>query len=302
MSCALTALAVLASSGHARAGDIDSSLGRIFGLEEVDEDNLDIWEDHEEAHQKVLDLRGRIITIPYTSYRSRYNTSDPAIQRTFFLCWVPDDFEDLDEKRVMVMLHGHKGNAYEQILSMQELAYREEFGLVAIQWGWPNEDYDDGRYRYLSPQVVYDELICKIMIFLGDRYEIDKNLCAWNGFNISSTPCAVYARLDKQTGNHFFRLFIAVSGQISPKQAIMRDMLDGLCGSEPLEGCHFYLWAGKRDRNRADLMEESRETIEDLGGTVDRFAVGPEGSAGFYQKEDHKLEAVRLWESLDGRD
>jgi len=280
----------------ARAGECESPLGSLFGLEEVDDDNLGIYERFSEDYEKARELGVRILTVPRSRRISLNNGADEMIPRTFFVYWLPVGFEVMGEKRIMVMLHGANGNAYQQILTMHEIADKEGFAVVAVQWGLPRDD--GGKFRYMSPRDVYD-VISKALVYMLDVYEVDKNKCAWCGFSAAASQCAVYAFLDRQSGNGFFQLFVAASGQIMPEQRLMQHLIDGTKGSLPLEGTHYYLWAGKRDRRRAEAIEETKDIIEGLGGTVDVLRIGPEGYLGFYQNDEYKLEAVRVWKELD---
>lgn len=136
------------------------------------------------------------------------------------------------------------------------------------------------------------------MTYLSSRYDITQDECAWLGFSRSSTQCAVFAHLDKNEGENYFRLFIATSGGIGKNLPIMRELFSGKHGSKPLTGQHFYLWGGKKDRSQGENMRNSQPIIEELGGTVDILKIGEEGHGGFNHNLQYQEEAWILWDSL----
>lgn len=88
-------------------------------------DILGIYRIHNAAYQAAMERGCRVVNLPE--------------QGTFFVYWLPEGFERLPEKCVVVMLHGTNGNAYRHLLNLYETAAQEKFALVSIQWGWPRE-------------------------------------------------------------------------------------------------------------------------------------------------------------------
>lgn len=233
--------------------------------------------------KKIQELNSKII-----------NIENP---KTFFVYWLPDGFENQTEKQVMVLLHGAKGNAYERILAMSETASEQSFGLVAIQWGWPIGKKND--FEYLNPGEVY-EIISSALEFLETNYKVNKHLSAWYGFSRASRHCPIYAFLDKKSGKNYFNLFIAASGSINPETPPVPELLTGKYGENPIRDSHFYLWAGVEDLKgkMPQLLEQSKQLIEKLGGIVDIFRVGAGGHGNFDKEKKYQLEAVVLWREL----
>lgn len=216
---------------------------------------------------------------------------------TFYVVWVPDGFSDLEEKRVMVMLHGSNGNAYQRILVMQDTAEREKFGIVSIQWGWPEEP--GGEYTYLDSKTVHG-IIIEALDYMEETYGVDKQLSAWDGFSMASTHCAEYAFWDRYFGTYFFTFFIAVSGGVGQNLPVMKDLLNGEYGPSPISGSHFYFWCSLNDQYglRFLKMLNGRRIVETLGGTVDVFRVSFFGGhGGYYHNQKYQQEAVTLWKN-----
>jgi len=270
-------IVVLFLAGGADAQGKGASAVDVKSLKESPEDILGICKTHAEDFSRAKKAGCKIVNLP------QYGT--------FFVYWLPEGFGRLREKRVLVMMHGSNGNAYRHILNMTDAGGKFGFGLVSIQWGWPSGKL--GRYRYLSPMSSY-RIMTAAVEYMALRHGIDKHLTAWNGFSRSSTQCAIYAFLDRQSGNDYFNFFIAVSGGIGPEQRMVRDLLSGRHGERPIEGEHFYLWNGKQDVRRTECMRNSVSILEKLGGAVTfRETAGIHG--GFYHKPLCQAEAVELW-------
>lgn len=195
-------------------------------------------------------------------------------------------------------MHGTRGNAYRHLSNFLDTAKRHGFGILSVQWGWP-ADKQGRQYRYIQDARKIYALINAGLAYLDRRYAITQGECAWLGFSRSSTQCAVFAHLDKNEGEKYFALFIAASGGIGKNLPIMRELLSGRHGAEPLAGQHFYLWGGKRDRAHGEeSMHRSQAIIEQLGGTVDILRIGQEGHGGFNHNRRYQEEAWALWDSL----
>jgi len=256
-------------------------------------DILDIYKDNSADYRDATEIGARIVNL------HEYGT--------FFVYWLPPDFESLEEKRVLVILHGQNGNAYRHLVDFCQTAMREKIGIISVQWGWPNATFrgtPDRRivnwaksYTYLPSDIVY-EIMSTALEHMEYRHGINKHLSAWHGFSKSSTDCVLYAFYDTYTENDYFRLFIVASGEADPNQKVIPELKAGIYGDKPLRDKNFYLWCGMKDGNRCQTMQSTKELVEALGGTVQIFRSGPEGRGGFENSEDHQKEAVTLWKSL----
>ncbi len=280
----MAALAMCAANAPAqRAPDVETLLAR---LKESSRDALGVYKLEPEAYERAMRLGAKVVSLPG--------------MRPFFVFWLPEGFEKQKDRRLLVALHGTNGNAYRHLLQFQPTARKERFGVVSVQWGWPRRGGSrpaKSDYVYLPTEKTYRVLSVAIE-HLARRYAADKRRCAWLGFSRSSTQCALFAFYDKHSGGDYFRLFMAISGQIGADQPMMRALTSGRYGEAPLRGCHFYLWAGRRDRFRVEGMKRSKEMIESLGGAVDILRIGPEDHGGFNHSAKHQTEAVRLWTRL----
>jgi len=264
--------------------EIDKTL---LALKESQKDMLGIYKQQPLYYQEAIKSGVKVVSL--------------RGKRPFFVYWLPEEFEKQKKKRVLVILHGTNGNAYRHLLNFQATAQKEGFALVSVQWGWPDEGAarrgTENRYAYLPADRTYAVMSVAIE-YLSRRYGVDRNLCAWLGFSRSSTLCEAMAFYDKHRGNDYFRLFMAISGQVSPNYHMTKELASGRHGKTPLDGCHFYLWAGLRDRLRVEGMKRSKKIIESVGGTVDILRIAPEAHGGFNHSAKYQAEAVKLWKRL----
>ncbi len=252
---------------------------------EVEKDNIGIHAKDPELFEKAVEAGAKVVTVP---------GRDP-----FFVYWLPQDFGESEPGRVLVVMHGTDGNAYRHLLNFVEVAREYGIGVVSVQWGWerkPGKGYD-----YLDPEPVY-RIMSLAVGHLGREHSLSRGGHAWLGFSRSATQCAIYAHIDRISEQSLFCYFIAASGATNERQPGMRSLLSGDAGERPIDGIHFYLWAGERDRGpttlggeRADDMKQAKLLIERLGGVVDVLRIGPEGHGGFNHSEMYQEEAFDLW-------
>ncbi|MBW1728448.1 MAG: hypothetical protein JRH13_00010 [Deltaproteobacteria bacterium] len=257
-------------------------------LYESNKDFAGIAESNPEIFHQMVDAGSKILVVK--GYKP------------FFVYWVPDGFDSLPKRRILVVMHGTNGNAYQHLSNFLDTAEKHKFGVLSVQWGWPpGKPALKGKpqYQYIRDTRKTYALIKAGLAYLDRRYTIIQGECAWLGFSRSSTQCAVFAHLDKNEGKKYFALFIAASGGIGKNLPIMRELLSGKHGVKPLTGQHFYLWGGKRDPRHGEIeMRQSQTIIEQLGGVVDIFRIGNEGHGGFNHNRRYQEEAWALWDSL----
>ena len=257
-------------------------------LIESDKDTAGIAESNPEIYKKMVNSGAKTLII--RGYKP------------FIVYWIPEEFNDLQKRRILVVMHGTNGNAYRHLSNYINTAKKHKFGILSLQWGWPMGKHTlkgNSKYTYIRDERNIYKLIDAGLKYLDNKYTITNNECAWLGFSRSSTQCAIFAHLDKNKGENYFSLFIASSGGIGENQPIMKELLSGKYGVKPLTGQHFYLWGGKRDRMHGENeMKHSKKIIEQLGGIVDILRIGEEGHGGFNHNLQYQEEAWLLWDSL----
>ncbi len=271
-----------------------NGLIRVEELSPSTTDNLGFHDNlHTAEHyQEAMRLGAKIINLP-----EHYHN-------TYFVYWLPQGYELQSERRVMVMLHGTGGDAYQRISVMHEVATEYRFAIVSIQWGLPNATFDG--LEYLPISEVY-EMIHVAMDYMNYHFDVDRAHSVWNGFSRSSTHCALYAYMDEQGENPIFNYFIAVSGEVGEDLPGMENLFEERdSGGFPLEDVPFYLWGGEGDpgedptdgKTRADQMAEGEILLESFGADV-FLRISESGHGGFYHNLDYEREAVQFWMQQD---
>ncbi len=264
----------------------------IDQLEISTSDMLEIYKSNTEIYETVKEVGAKVVNIP------EYGT--------FFIFWLPPEWKSLNKKRIMVLMHGKESSAYARLYDLYETAKKEKIGLVSIQWGWPLQKGED--FHYLDKtengiKVSY-ELMTIAIEFIDKKFGANKKLSAWNGFSQSSSSSITYAYLDKNNRNNYFRIFISISGAIDPEKPFIKDLIDGKYGKKPLQGKHFYLWAGSvgnKDQEKIDKVILSKDIIKKQGGIVDKLII-TEGGTRITWNSSKPLqgEAIKLWKNLSG--
>jgi len=213
---------------------------------------------------------------------------------TFFTLWVLQGYESMATRRVMVIAHGHGGNAYRELDNELEFARKYGYAIVAIQWG-----NSDGSKMY-SAQQFYDFMNVALQ-YMAYKYNAQLDKCALRGWSLGSEISFEVTYLDRVNGTNYLALTISHDGGMMPdasKMSVGRefvtDLYNGVYGQDVFEGKHFYLYAGQR--GQAENMRNTAEVITNLGGVVERLVedVGA-GHDGFYRHPQYHEEALEIF-------
>jgi hypothetical protein len=232
---------------------------------------------------------------------------------THFIYWLPDNWSDLNEKRVIILMHGHDGTAAPRLNDLYESAAKYGLGMVSIQWGWrPGKGQE---YRYLDETVDGMKVSYHIMEIALDyialHHGVDKGLSAWNGFSRSSGHSIAYAYLDKESGNNYFQLFMGIAGGLNIVTPFIGGLADGEYGEDPVKGKAFYLWCGTADEIKEERKVEgypdmvcgrqelSKDILVERGGIIKGFTATPNaGHMTWNSKSELQEEAIEIWLSM----
>ncbi len=214
---------------------------------------------------------------------------------TFFALWVPDGYEEMEDRRVMVIAHGHGGDAYREIGLELNFPGDPDYAIVAIQW-WTG--VDDVMY---SGQQFYDFMDVALR-YMEYKYHTQLDKCALRGWSFGSEISYEVTYLDRVQGGQRLALTISHDGFMRPdpdEMAVGREftqnLYDGLYGSDAFSGTHFYLYTGEAHTN----ITNTQQVITDFGGTVERMVVDAEaGHDGFYIHPQYHEEALNIFYRL----
>ena len=259
----------------AEGGGVDASQ-----LTETDTDILGIYKNDPKVYNSVISSGARVVNL------------DPM--ETFFVLWVPDDYEDMATRRVMVVVHGHTGSAYFQVANELEFAQKYGYAIVAIQW-WTGEEE-----KMYSGEQVYAFMNVALQ-YMADKYNAQVDKCAYRGWSQGSGISYEVTYLDKINGTNYLKLIISHDGgmmpdpsQMSVGREFVTNLYNGVYGQDAFEGAHFYLYAGEPEQ--AEYMHNTAEVIPNYGGVVERLVedIGA-GHGGFFAHPEYHEEALEIF-------
>ncbi len=213
---------------------------------------------------------------------------------TFFVLWVPDGYAAMENRRVMVVAHGHGGNAYWEMGNELPFAQERGYAVVTIQWG-----SGDGEQMYSGQQ--FYQFMDAALQYMEYKYKAQLDKCAFRGWSLGSEISYEVTYLDRVNGNGRLALTISHDGGIMPDpndMAVGRefalDLYDGAYGDEPFNGAHFYLYAG--EEIQIEHMRNTEQVITSFGGVVERL-ITDEGAGhdGFYRHPQYHEEALDIF-------
>ena len=201
-----------------------------------------------------------------------------SVPGTFAAVWSPTS---RPPEKVLWLLHGTGGTAYDEIKDELEYARKNNFGLVGIQWRIGKD--------YLTPQDIYKDIqetkgaIQKVM-----NWPMQKN--AILGFSRGSASSIELSTLDA-TSDHIFQYYILISGgaplnAMVTKDAGSRDIFFAKFNKrelpkDMLKGITFWYYSGLKDEQwgtqMSDYMKNAKEGIEAAGGHSVEWINDPEG-------------------------
>lgn len=247
-----------------------------------------------ETDDDILGI-SRTATAPYDdAISSGARVVNLDAMETFFVLWIPDSYENMSTRRVMVLAHGHTGNAYREL--DQELEFAEEYGyaIVAIQW-WTGEAEE----MYSGEQ--FYEFMNVALQYMAWKYNTQLDKCAYRGWSMGSGISYEVTYLDRINGTNYLKLTISHDGgmmpdptQMSVGEEFVTNLYNGVYGYDAFSGTHFYLYAGQK--GQAEYMRNTAQVITSFGGTVEQLIEDVDaGHDGFYRHPQYHEEALQIF-------
>jgi len=263
------------STAASDSGEID-----VLQLTETDTDFLGVYQIVPQPYSDFIKAGGRVVNL------------EPM--ETFFALWVPDGYESMPSRRVMVIAHGHGGNAYRELNNELEFARKYGYAIVAIQWGEAEGE------RMFSGQQFYAFMNAALR-YMEHAYNAQLDKCAYRGWSQGSGISYEVTYLDRINGTDYLRLTISHDGgmmldasEMSVGREFVTNLYDGVYGLDAFEGKHFYLYAG--EPGQAKYMRNTAEVITNLGGVVEQLIEDVNaGHDGFYRHPQYHEEALDIF-------
>ena len=210
--------------------------------------------------------------------------------RSFYLLLSPSP-----DAPIVVSLHGHDAWAFDDYSAWAKELSQKGYGLLALQWwfGQGNSPRD-----YYSPQELY-----RLLEQALRKEGLTGRKLLLHGFSRRAANIYGVVALDRRTGNNFFPVIIANSGQAATDFPINQDIDRGKFGSSAFAGTHWVLFCGGKDPNPDQSgcagMARTKTWIEDKGGRVDLFINDPTaGHGGFHRNPQNVAKALNFFEGF----
>ncbi|NOY97716.1 MAG: hypothetical protein GXP40_00720 [Chloroflexi bacterium] len=252
----------------------------VSQLVETDTDLMGIYKTVPKPYADAIEAGGRVVNL------------EPM--ETFFVLWVPEGYESMATRRVMVIAHGHGGNGYRELDNELEFAQKYGYAIVAIQWG-----NSDGTKMYSGKQF-YDFMNVALQ-YMAYKYNAQMDKCALRGWSLGSEISFEVTYLDRVNGSNYLALTISHDGGLRPDPETMsvgkdfaRDLYAGVYGDDAFAGTHFYLYAGNDEQ--IAHMENTEQVLTSFGGVVERLVLDEDaGHDGFYIHPQYHEEALEIF-------
>jgi len=207
-------------------------------------------------------------------------------EERFFVVWAPK-VRPVD--RVMVLLHGTGGTAYDEVADEISMAKKHGYALIGIQW------LDKKTGRYDSAEKI-NRIVEKALSFYK-KHNGSLKTVALSGFSRGGAISYEVAYLDNQ-GENNLKLIIAHSGGIpldnvvAPREdntpgKFYSDLTTGRLGNSGFKDKDFFLYAGCQDKQwgstMCEKMEYTKGVIEKNGGSVVGCIIDQQGKHGGYR-------------------
>lgn len=248
------------------------------------------------------------------NYNSAVNNSFKTVNvdeySTFFTYWFPDNWNDLDKKDVLFVLHGEDESAYKRALAILPLAKEKNLGIVVTQWGWKTKNATEFTYldqTEVATQVLYDMLSIQYK-YLEKKFDSKIDSVALLTYRRANSPLIGIAFLDNNL-NKYVNYFFSISGLIEFPNVYVERIKNAQYGESVLAGQRFYLWCGEKDilqaadegsgvqeTNSCKSQENLNVALKELGAQVEQFERTLEGGQNtWFESMNLQTEAMKLW-------
>ena len=226
-------------------------------------------------------------------------------EERFAAVWKPEGYAS---GRILVLLHGTGGSAYDGMKDELALAEAYDLMLVGIQWHDERTDvYDTGDKIY--------HRIDEVLRYLEKSDGVRPDKVALSGFSRGSAMSYEVTWLDLQS-NRYFDLTISHSGGVhsdgviaplesSKPGVFLSKWLNGELGPTAFAGSHFFLYAGMKDEQwgtqMADYIARARDLLKGSGGDVVECIIDPNGThMGYLRTPEYHERSMKAFMKILG--
>ena len=202
-------------------------------------------------------------------------------EKSYYVIWRPENFDE-ENGIYLVTLHGHDGQATRDFEVFYPAVKEHGFALISLQWQLDSETY------YL-PHEIYKNLM---LIFANEN--VKPGRVVLEGFSRGSANSYGVTLFDNLS-HQYFALTIANSGHAGMDFPLYAEINGGKYGEDVFAGTRWIFYCGELDTSGDDnceIIEESKNWVESLGGEVLLFMRDPNGDHGGMTINKENLENV----------
>jgi len=230
----------------------------------------------------------------------------PIGQNRFFIAYFPENWDILEERIIIIALHGSGGCAEACFKNMFEHISKRGYALLALQWA------EGDPIIYDSKDTIYQNL-GYVLNEINQNCPIKGSHIFLYGFSRGSACLYELAVFDRASnGRKTFTAFLADSGAWSadelgpPTVTCVRDA--GL--TQAYAGAHFWAYCGGQDNTTGTFSPTMCENqinatqfVEEHGGTIDQLVQSPTGGHGLFppdlDPEDPTNEVLEFFQYIE---
>ncbi len=209
-------------------------------------------------------------------------------EHSFAALWVPPKYAS---GRVLVLLHGTGGTAYDEIKDELESAKQHGYMLIALQW------LNKETQRYLDAPIVW-RLVDRALHHAAAQHKADLAKAALCGFSRGGAVSYETAWRDAQEHRHF-KLVICHSGGVPPNavtapgegwrpDTFFSRLNAGTLEPDSYHGLNFFLYSGDRDEQwgmqMSEQMAHAQQVLPLAGAKVAAWVRDPRGDHMGFRK------------------
>lgn len=196
---------------------------------------------------------------------------------TYGVWWEPEGFDPAHDV-VLVSLGGHAGWATKDFDVWYPEIVDRGYAFFSLQYWLGRTNVSSG---YYEPEEMY-AMIRQVLIEKG----VTPGHVIFQGYSMGSARSYGITALD-HVNDQFFALTISNAGVWEDDYPINAKIMSGDFGETPFAGIHWMLYAVADDQehpewNGYEAMNETKEKIDQYGGTVDLYIQDDDGSHGSF--------------------
>jgi len=206
----------------------------------------------------------------------------PLGDNRFFIARFPDDWERLDDRTLIVALHGNGGCTERMYQWWSKPAAQHHYALVTLEYAEADATTEEG-YAFDDAPQVYERLRTALDL-LAAHCPLDHTKIIYHGFSRGSALSFPLAMMDRsEEGSKLFAAFISDSGTEFPDTGGQVPDYLQTAPADAYAGARFWLYCGGRDHEgkTCEGMKRMGPLLDEHGAEVATYRYEPGGHGIF---------------------